>query len=71
MKTIEDVERALVEASAKIGDIHECNAPYTYGLARIIWELGKPVEELTVKDLMLLHQQHADAYNRLSREVAE
>lgn len=70
VKSISDVEHDMIMASSAIGSIHECNSSYTDGLARIIWELGKPVESLTVAELMLLHKQHRDVYNKIHREVA-
>jgi hypothetical protein len=69
-KMIDAVERELIDASVDIGMIHECNCYYTYGLARIVWELGKPVEELTIKELRLLHKQYGEKFNGLYR-IAE
>lgn len=69
MKSIDEVEKDLIEASAEIGGIHECNSPFTYGLARIIWELGKPVEDLTVKQLITVYRQHSENYNRIHSDI--
>lgn len=70
-KTIDDVEMELTLISAEIGGIHECNNRFTYGLARIIWELGKPIEELTIKELIGLFKQYGETFNRLERIAEE
>jgi hypothetical protein len=65
MRTIDEIEREMIDASAEIGLIHESNCHFTYGLARIIWELGKPVEDLTVRELLVLHRQYKEAFNSI------
>jgi hypothetical protein len=70
-KSIEDVEKDLIAVSQEIGDIHECNGLYSYGLARLVWELGKPVEEFTIKELILLHQQYSEKFNHIYALVEE
>ena len=70
-KSIDGVEKDLIDASSVIGEIRERNGIYSYGLARIIWEFGKPVEDLTVKELITLHRQYNGTYNRIYREIAE
>lgn len=69
IKSIDEIEKDLIEASAAIGRIHESNGHYTYGLARIIWEMGKPVEEMTVKELLIIERQYHAAYNELHKGV--
>ncbi len=71
MKSIDEVEKDLIEASLEIGGIHECNGRFTCGLARIIWELGKPVEDLTVKELRTLTAQYSKNFNELVRKERE
>jgi len=69
IKSIDEVEKELILVSAAIGQIHECNGHYTYGLARIVWELGKPVQSLTVAELILLHKKYGDVFNRIYAEI--
>ena len=68
MKT-DDVVKDLIEASVEIGGIHESNGPFIYGLAKIIYKLGKPIEDLTVKDLITLYHQHRETYNRVHAAI--
>lgn len=67
MKSIDEVEKDLVDASAVIGGIHECNNRFTYGLARLIWERGRSVEDLTLKELILLNEQYGARFNEMER----
>jgi hypothetical protein len=57
----------LLEASKAIGDIYGGNSRYTEGLARRIDETGKTVGELTVAELMRLHDEHNAYYNKIHR----
>lgn len=68
-KSIDEIEKDLIDASSEIGLIHESNGRYTYGLARIIWELGKPVKEMTIKELTTIERQYHENFNKLYAEV--
>jgi hypothetical protein len=55
----------LLEASRVIGEIVESNGQYTDGLVRRIERTGKTVNELTVCELMALHAEHNEYYNKI------
>lgn len=67
MRSIPEVEIDLIDISAEIGRIHECNGRFTYGLSRILWERGKPLEDLTVKELIAVTKQYSEVFNRIDR----
>lgn len=55
----------LLEASRVIGQLIGSNGHYTDGLVRRIDETGKTVGELTVAELMRLHDEHNAYYNKI------
>lgn len=57
----------LLEASKAIGGIYGSNSHYTEGLARRIEATGKSVMELTVAELMQLHDEYSAYYNQIHR----
>lgn len=59
---IEDIEKELCDVCQEIGSIAEANAPFTYGLAMLVAENGKPVRDLTIAELLELHKKHHDNY---------
>jgi hypothetical protein len=54
-----------LEVCAEIGGIAECNGRYTAGLSECIAATGKTIEDLTVRELLDLHHQHSEWFNRV------
>ncbi|MDH5633074.1 MAG: hypothetical protein OEZ10_08760 [Gammaproteobacteria bacterium] len=59
-------EKELIDASRALGSICESNSKYTALLAMKVSELGKPVEALTVGELVALHEQTGAEFNSRS-----
>lgn len=49
----------------EIGGIAESSSIYTDGLARKIKATGKRFEDLTVSELVQLHSEHRDWFNKI------
>lgn len=49
----------------EIGGIAECSNHYTAELSRCIAETGKPIEALTVGELLDIHRDCSKHYNRI------
>jgi hypothetical protein len=60
-----EIETQLIQYSYALGSIFESNAHYTVGLARRIAETGKAVGELTLAELVALHTEYNETYNRI------
>ena len=58
----------LVELCQEIGGIAGCNGHYTAGLSRRIEATGKPVEELTLVELVALSHEYNVFYNKAHGE---
>ncbi|OGR08233.1 MAG: hypothetical protein A2511_14875 [Deltaproteobacteria bacterium RIFOXYD12_FULL_50_9] len=53
----------FIDACAEIGAIAESNNLYTFGLSDCIANTGKSFEELTVRELVILHQDYKKLFN--------
>ncbi|WP_417581540.1 hypothetical protein [Nitrincola sp.] len=62
---ITPTEQALNDVSYEIGAIYETNGHWFAGLARLVEETGKTVDELTVGELRSLIHKRRDTYNRI------
>jgi hypothetical protein len=63
-----DTHTKLIELCREIGGIAGCNGHYTAGLSRRIEATGKPLEELTLAELVNLSREHNAFYNRVHGE---
>ena len=54
-----------LEVCAEIGGIAESNGRYTAGLSDRIAATCKTIEDLTVRELLDLHHQHNEFFNRV------
>ena len=63
-----DTHTRLIELCREIGGIAGCNGHYTAGLSRRIEATGKPLEELTLAELVALSREHTHFYNRVRSE---
>lgn len=58
-------ELELINICQQIGCIAESNAHFTAGLTLRIAETGKPVEQLTIAELLKIHRDHKEWFNSL------
>jgi len=63
-----DTHTKLIELCQEIGWIAGCNGHYTAGLSRRIEATGKPLENLTLAELVVLSREHNLFYNRVRSE---
>ena len=63
-----DTHTKLIELCQEIGGIAGCNGHYTAGLSRRIEATGKPVEELTLAELVALSREYNAFYNKAHGE---
>ena len=63
-----DTHTKLIELCQEIGGISGCNGDFTAGLSRRIEATGKPLEELTLAELVALSREHNLFYNRVYGE---
>ncbi len=61
----EKLHEALVEICQQIGRIAGCNGHYTSSLTRRVAETGKPLEQLTIAELLALDKAHHAFFNQL------
>jgi len=61
----DEAELHNLAVCAEIGGIAETNCHYSAGLSRHIAALGKPIEALTVGELLALHRDYNDCFNRV------
>jgi len=59
-----DLEIELIKIAAEIGGIAHCNCHYTHILSLRISNSGRPIEGLTVGELLALHRECGELYNR-------
>lgn len=62
---ISTTERELIDCAAAIGGIYGCNGHYTQQLARMISQNGLIVSEMTVGQLIQLHNECNQHYNEM------
>jgi len=60
-----DTQTKLIELCREIGGIAGCNGHFTAGLSKRIEATGKPLEELTLAELVALSREHNASYNKI------
>jgi hypothetical protein len=64
-----DTHTKLIELCQEVGGIAGCNGHFTAGLSRRIEATGKPLEELTLGELVALSREYSVYYNRVHGEA--
>lgn len=70
VKRIEAVEQELLDVCLDLAYIAGSGGLYSFGLANRIAMMGKPVDEMTVKELREMNRQYSRVFNSI-REAAE
>lgn len=60
-----NTERDLLDSAAAIGGIAECNCHYTLKLANLIEQKNRVVNEMTLGELIALHNECNEQYNEM------
>ena len=57
----------MVKVCSEVGNISDCNCHYQAGLYRGIKRTEKPIEELTVGELLKIHRSYTQSFNEMFR----
>lgn len=66
-----NIEHDLIDASIQLGNIAECPWHYTAGLAVQIAASGKKLNEMTIGELLRMHQDRTRQISELSQRIAD